>query len=1364
MVARAPCHVHCCVRSCVRVFSMQDAVPWSPADGVEGRMTRNRLLPLTRFLPVVVLLSCTGGSEKQSVDVEAPDLLAGDAAELQGDLGAADAGVEASEGPELPGDSGPEKDGAPLPDEEGPSDVPLPGEPGAACQANGECSSGYCIQTPDGQKCTDTCVEECPFDWMCAQTTAAGPDPVWLCVPRFLDLCRPCHSNSECSHFGGGTGGKCISYEAAGFFCGEECASDDDCPGGYACTERLDVSGAEVMQCVLLQGECACVERFVDEAASTDCYAAGDAGKCMGERQCMAAGLTPCSAAIPVEESCNGGDDDCDGEVDEGTDGQPCYSTNSFGSCPGIVECQDGKAACVGPEAKLEKCDGEDNDCDGQVDEGFSDTDEDGVADCLENDKDGDGLADGLDNCPGLFNPQQADSDFDTVGDLCDPDDDNDQTPDDNDCAPKDVSVHPGAQEICNGKDDDCNYIVDEGSADFDSDGWKDCVDADDDNDGSEDAADCLPYDSTGKPGAEEKCDGVDNDCDSTKDEGFSDQDGDGTADCADPDLDGDGAANVQDNCPAAPNPAQGDLDLDGAGDACDGEADGDGIPDGVDNCVGLKNPSQSDLDGDDQGDACDVDDDGDGLADAADNCPLAANPLQQDVDKDGVGDACEGDKDGDGTPDAADCAPLDPGMFPGALEKCDGADNNCNGSVDEGFADADLDALKDCLDPDDDNDQDPDTTDCEPMSAAVHHLAAEVCNGKDDDCDGKADEGLGDLVCGKGNCLHKVSLCAAGKLQTCDPFEGAIEESCDGVDNDCDGMTDEDQGTSPCGLGICFHTVKSCVQGKVVVCDPLEGAALEVCDGVDNDCDGKVDEDMPLLACGKGKCFHSVASCLGGVEYQCNPFEGAGKEACDGIDNDCDGTVDEELGTTTCGLGVCLKTVDNCQNGVAHICNPLLGASAELCDGLDNDCDGLGDEDQGTTTCGQGLCGHTVPNCLDGKPNSCEPLAGAKPEECDAIDNDCDGKTDEDFPDTDDDGKADCLDTDDDGDGALDDADNCPKVANPLQEDQDADDVGDICDPDRDGDGTDNGADNCPDLSNPAQTDTDVDGSGNECDDDDDGDGDPDLLDCAPLDSGVAHGLPEVCFNSVDDDCNGVADDGGACVLASCKAIHASYPAVVSGQYTIDPDGEAGLSPFAAWCDMTTNGGGWTVFYAGLGLDGEVQMVSDSEAAGNPISFNGHYNLNQKKKMAISAISSEGLFRRSSGVWLHVNHALFDPFLNTSTHQHYSVILKASDGASASGFIGYSTANVSGGGDYNVSMTDGGTCNGSTNQGVDHHSTTYYHLNCGCQRHYFYSYSAQVTDGDAGYDVNTGLGAWTATNGCHGEEGGGLVFYAAMR
>ncbi len=1000
-----------------------------------------------------------------------------------------------------------------------------PGSPGSPCEDGGECNSGFCIVTPEGKQCTLTCEEECPFGWECAQYAPALPDVLFICAPRMLDLCRPCVSNDECVT-DIDTGQACVAYGPEGAFCGEPCEGGDDCPPGYGCEAGQDVYGAEVKQCVA-DGGCACTARAVDQGATTDCYATNDFGTCYGVRSCLAVGLTACDAAMPAAESCNDVDDDCDGQVDEGLAGQECLVENPFGNCPGTTLCIDGNLLCDGPDPSVETCNGEDDDCDGETDEGFADTDDDGIADCMENDKDGDGLADGQDNCPGIFNPTQVDHDFDNFGDACDADDDNDKVPDTLDCAPFDDEVNPDAEEVCDGKDNDCNYLVDEGFIDTDFDGWRDCVDEDDDNDGAPDGLDCAPLDAAAGPGKPEVCDGKDNDCDGSVDEEFGDLDGDGAKDCVDPDVDGDGVANGADNCPVAANPGQEDADQDGVGDGCDKDADGDSIPDALDNCPGLMNPGQSDVDGDKVGDACDDDVDGDGAGNEADNCPLVGNPGQEDLDGDGVGDACEQDKDGDGTLDGADCAPLDPQVHPGAEEVCDGKDNDCNYVVDEGFADTDGDGWKDCLDGDDDNDGTVDGEDCAPLDGALHPGATELCDGIDNDCDQEVDEELGSLACGKGECFHTVAACIAGVKQTCDPFAGIAEEVCDGKDNDCDGLTDEDQGKVSCGLGLCFHTVPACAGGEPAVCEPLEGASVEVCDGLDNDCDGKTDEGLGTVSCGKGQCFHQLTACVGGEVQECNPFQGAMPEVCDGVDNDCDGEKDEELGTVLCGTGACEHEQDYCVAGKVAVCNPFAGAQPEVCDLEDNDCDGLVDEDLGVSACGEGECAHAVANCVDGVPGECNPQEGATDEVCDGKDNDCDGTVDEDFADTDGDETADCMDTDDDADGDLDESD------------------------------------------------------------------------CAPTDPAISHFADEVCGNDVDDDCDGEADPYDVCLRKSCFELHQDFPELPSGGYTIDPDGEGGVDPIEVGCDMTTDGGGWTLVMALRGDTSNNWHLYDYEAAG---------------------------------------------------------------------------------------------------------------------------------------------------------------------
>ncbi len=84
---------------------------------------------------------------------------------------------------------------------------------------------------------------------------------------------------------------------------------------------------------------------------------------------------------------------------------------------------------------------------------------------------------------------------------------------------------------------------------------------------------------------------------------------------------------------------------------------------------------------------------------------------------------------------------------------------------------------------------------------------------------------------------------------------------------------------------------------------------------------------------------------------------------------------------------------ISNCVNGQKQVCDPFLGSSPEVCNGLDDDCDGPEDEGLGTTTCGFGPCAKTVQNCEQGTPQTCDPFDVAVPEVCgDVTDQDCDG------------------------------------------------------------------------------------------------------------------------------------------------------------------------------------------------------------------------------------------------------------------------------------------------------------------------------------------------------------------------------------
>jgi hypothetical protein len=203
---------------------------------------------------------------------------------------------------------------------------------------------------------------------------------------------------------------------------------------------------------------------------------------------------------------------------------------------------------------------------------------------------------------------------------------------------------------------------------------------------------------------------------------------------------------------------------------------------------------------------------DRDGHGDLTDNCPEAPNADQADRDADGRGDACDRcpdggddlDADGDGASACGDdCNDADPAVHPGAIERCDGLDNDCQGGADDPFLDLGAacatgqglcraEGVSVCT-------ADGTGTRCD---AAAFAPVDEVCDTYDNDCDGNADEALAGC-CRPGDtlpCGQDVGRCRAG-VQTCDAQRqygacdgtGPAEEVCNGVDDDCDGATDED-------------------------------------------------------------------------------------------------------------------------------------------------------------------------------------------------------------------------------------------------------------------------------------------------------------------------------------------------------------------------------------------------------------------------------------------------------------------------------------------------------------------------------------------------------------------------------------------
>lgn len=399
-------------------------------------------------------------------------------------------------------------------------------------------------------------------------------------------------------------------------------------------------------------------------------------------------------------------------------------------------------------------------------------------------------------------------------------------------------------------------------------------------------------------------------------------------------------------------------------------------------------------------------------------------------------------DKDNDGSFDARcedangnsgdDCDDDDPEAFPGNTEVCDAEhrDEDCDPTT-LGFRDADNDGYIDaqCCNRQDDGDL-LCGEDCDDHKANVNPEAPEVCDFLDNDCSGDIDEGVavkmfpdtdhdghGDdsekFADGVETCPGAVGFAlVANDCDDKDPevFLGQFE-ICDNKDNNCDGNIDEIEEHAPWfadldqdGYGDPESSpVFSCyrVAGRVLShndcndkSNKINPNATELCDGLDNDCNGLADYRLPGINNFEDDDRDGIpdADCDGGTD--CNdtdPRTGDGfEEVCDRVDNDCDGEIDEQtvqniwyIDDDGDGWGVILGSAlascdplpgratqfgdcDDTQNGV----HP---GSTEFCDGIDQDCDGEIDEgasvhcklENAISTCSQGAC--QVFSCIPG-------------------------------------------------------------------------------------------------------------------------------------------------------------------------------------------------------------------------------------------------------------------------------------------------------------------------------------------------------------------------------------------------------------